>query len=48
MCLWGSRKQGTVDISIREGEYCAMSHAAKELVWILLILQDAALKCSIP
>jgi len=32
--VWSSNKQGTVALSTTEAEYIALTHAAKQMIWI--------------
>ncbi len=43
-CIWASKKQPTVALSTCEAEYHAMTMAAKEVVWIRRVLQEAGVK----
>lgn len=47
VCLWGSKKQAAIALSTCEAEYCAMTHAAKEVIWISRIVEQAGSKSSI-
>ena len=37
---WNSRKQALVSLSTTESEYVAVTHAAKEAIWIRMFLGD--------
>ncbi|HEV7736915.1 MAG TPA: reverse transcriptase domain-containing protein [Chlamydiales bacterium] len=37
---WSSKKQGLVVLSTTEAEYIALTHAAKELIWIRRLLRE--------
>ena len=41
---WKSRQQPTVALSTTEGEYMAMSDAAKEALWLKVIVSDLGIK----
>jgi hypothetical protein len=45
-CIWGSRKQIAVALSTCEAEYHALTMAAKEVVWIRHVLEEAGLGIS--
>ena len=38
--LWNLRKQALVSLSTTESEYVAVTHAAKEAIWIRMFLGD--------
>ena len=38
---WSAKKQSLVALSNTESEYIAMTHAAKELIWIRSLLSEA-------
>lgn len=40
-CFWTSKKEPTVALSTCEAEYHAMTHAAKEIIWVSRVLQQA-------
>jgi hypothetical protein len=42
-CIWASKKQITVALSTCEAEYHALTMAAKEVVWIRRVLEEAGL-----
>ena len=37
---WNSRKQALISLSTTESEYVAMTHVAKEAIWIRMFLRD--------
>jgi hypothetical protein len=37
---WSTKKQSIITLSTAEAEYLAMTHAAKELIWIRLLLSE--------
>ena len=37
---WNSRKQAIISLSTTESEYVAMTHAAKEAIWIRMFLGE--------
>jgi hypothetical protein len=45
-CIWGSKKQIAVALSTCEAEYHALTMAAKEVVWIRRVLEEAGLGIS--
>ncbi|KAK9712758.1 hypothetical protein QE152_g24749 [Popillia japonica] len=46
LCVWSSKKQGSVSLSSTEAEYVALSEACTEVIWIKRILQEMGLKIS--
>lgn len=44
VCLWGSKKQPTVALSTCEAEYNAMTHVAKEVIWMSRVIEEAGWK----
>jgi len=40
---WSSKKQGTVALSTTEAEYIALTHAAKQMIWIRRLLNEIGL-----
>lgn len=42
-CVWGSRKQHCVGLSLCEAEYHAISESAKEIAWIRRLLNEVAI-----
>jgi len=38
--VWSSKKQSTTALSSTEGEYIALTHAAKEAIWVQQFLGD--------
>ena len=48
-CLaWSSKKQSIVALSTTEAEYIALTHAAKQMVWIRLLLSELGLPQQAP
>lgn len=45
---WRCKKQKTVSTSSAEAEYRALSSTTKEMVWLVALLQDFGLSCSLP
>jgi hypothetical protein len=45
-CIWGSKKQIAVALSTCEAEYHALTMAAKEVVWIRRVLEEAGVGIS--
>ena len=45
---WSSKKQSSTTLSSTEGEYMALPHAAKEVIWIREFLGDVLFPPSIP
>ena len=40
---WSSKKQGMVALSTTEAEYIALTHAAKQMIWIRRLLNEIGL-----
>jgi hypothetical protein len=45
-CIWGSKKQIAIALSTCEAEYHALTMAAKDVVWIRRVLEEAGLGIS--
>src|SRR5260370_23089154 len=45
---WSSKKQPSTALSSTEGEYMALTHAAKEAIWIQQFLGDVSFPSTIP
>ena len=45
---WCSRRQAMVTLSTTEAEYVAAAEAARELVWLRLLLSDVGCRCEEP
>src|SRR5260370_8412310 len=45
---WSSKKQPSMALSSTEGEYMALTHAAKEAIWIQQFLGDISFPSMIP
>ncbi|KAG9225191.1 hypothetical protein CCMSSC00406_0007022 [Pleurotus cornucopiae] len=45
---WSSKKQPLVTLSSVESEYVALTHAAKELIWLQRLIQELFVKLNLP